>query len=231
MKKDRHPVSMILTAFSLIVLILPCIIHPSAVEGAEWETEELLESFLLDNYPWSEIEVRNVRMNGDAGKRAPEEIVVEKGPIGNAVFSFLSEEGGRVIVKADVRAYGKVVRSKRPYRRGHIIDLDDLYISKMDIRKMPGSAISDPESIVGKSLKRSMTANIPIVENMIQMTQVIKRGKRVVLMINQGGFNIMASGKTKEKGYVGMPVKAINLSSRKEVVGVLIDENTVEVEL
>jgi len=231
MIKNNQRVSIILIAFSFLALTLSFSIHPSVAAGVEWDTEEVLESFMLDNYPWGEIEVRNVRVYGKTGKSAPENIIVEKGPLGNAVFSFFFKEEGRVTVKANVRAFSQVVRSKRPYRRGHVIDFDDLYVSKMDIRKMPNSTIRDPESIIGKSLKRSMSANIPIVENMIQLTQVIKRGKRVVLIINQGGLNIVASGKTREKGYVGMPVKAMNLSSKKEVVGVLIDENTVEVEL
>jgi flagella basal body P-ring formation protein FlgA len=101
----------------------------------------------------------------------------------------------------------------------------------MDIKKMPNSSVKDPESIMGKSLKRSISANIPVVENMIEMSRVVKRGSRVVLVIDHGGLSIKAAGKIKEKGYVGMAVRAVNLSSRREVVGVLIDENTVKVEL
>jgi len=52
-----------------------------------------------------------------------------------------------------------------------------------------------------------------------------------VLLFNAHGFNISAAGETREKGYVGMAVKAINVSSKKEVRGVLIDERTVKVEL
>ncbi len=217
----------------VIVFIVSFMILPSAIEAApnSWDPQEEIESFLANNYPWDEIEVRNVRVKGKAVNKAPESIFVEKGPIGKAVFSFMYNDGRRVLVNAYVRVFESVLKSKRSFSRGHVITFDDLYLSKMDIRKIPKSAIMDPATIVGKSLKRSMSANVPIVENMIEMSRVIKRGKRVVLVINNSGLSITAYGKTREKGRIGMPVKAINLSSNKEVIGVLIDENTVKVEL
>ncbi len=213
-------------------LFVLCLMLSSAnAESLKWDPEDILEIFMAENYPWDEIDVSNVRVNGKLGNTAPEHITVEKGPVGKGVFSFLFEDGRRVIVMARVKAYGQVVRSTRPYRKGHRVKAEDLYVSRMDIRKMPGGAVKDPVSIIGKSLKRSVSANRPIVENMIETSQTVKRGKRVFLIISQGGLSITAYGKIKEKGYIGMPVKAMNLSSKKEVVGVLIDENTVEVEL
>ncbi len=217
----------------LIVFVSSLIYLPSALEAAavSFVPQEELETYLSQNYPWDEIEVRNVRVMGKAVNEAPESIIVEKGPIGKAVFSFNYKNDHRVIVKADVRVFERVMKSKRSFNRGHVINYDDLYFSKMDIRKIPKSVVMDPATIVGKSLKRSMSSNVPIVENMIEMSRVIKRGKRVLLVINNNGMNISAYGKTREKGFIGMPVRAVNLSSNKEVVGVLIDENTVKVEL
>lgn len=222
----------LILAFSIVFISSFMFLH-SAPEAAavSWTPKEELERYLSDNYPWDDIEVKNVRVRGKSADKAPESIIVEKGPIGKAVFSFLYEDERRVIVNAYVRVFERVLKSKRPFNRGHVIRYDDLYVSKIDIRKMPKSVIMDPASIVGKSLKRSMSANVPIVENMIEMSRVVKRGKRVLLVINNNGLNITAYGKTKEKGHVGMPVKAVNLSSNKEVMGVLIDENTVKVEL
>jgi flagella basal body P-ring formation protein FlgA len=222
---------------SLVYALIPgfiviCLMLSSASAApSQWDAEEVLESYLIANYPWNDIQVSKVRFKGKLGDEAPEYINVEKGPIGKGVFSFLFKDERRVIVTANINAFGQVIKSMRPYRKGRVIRSDDLYVSKMDIRKMPGSAIKDPASVIGKSLKRSISANIPIVENMVESSQVVKRGKRVLLIISQSGLNITAYGQIKEKGYVGMPVKAMNLSSKKDVMGVLVDENTVEVEL
>lgn len=218
-----------LLVFVSVLLSLSCWL--SSVDAASWSPEDVLRSYLTNNYPWEEIEVSNVQVMGKINSEPPQRILVEKGPIGKAVFSFMSGNNKRTIVKANVRAFGMVVKSKRPYRKRHVIRAEDIYLAKMDIRKMPGGSVKDPSKIIGKSLKRSITANIPVVEDMIEMSRVVARGKRVVLLINYSGLSIRAAGKTKEKGYVGKAVRAINLSSKKEVNGVLIDEKTVRVEL
>lgn len=212
--------------FSALSLILA-----SLAVASSWDPEKKLKAFLLENYPWEDLEIRNIQVLGASREELPERIIVEKGPIGKSLFSFIFKGNRRALIKANIRVFDRVVKSKRPFKRGHVLQKGDIYIAKMDIRKMPKSSVKDPASIVGKSLKRSIIANIPISEDMVEKSKVVKRGKRVVLMINMKGLHITAIGKTKEKGYVGMPIKAINLSSKKEVRGVLTDENTVEVEL
>ena len=222
---------MIVTALSCYAVISSFIFTPSVMAAASWVHEEALLSFLSDNYSWEDIEISGIMISGKSYNEKPENIIVERGPIGKAVFSFIYANGSKTIVRANIRAFENIVLSKRPYRKGHVISLDDIYLSKIDIRKMPKSSVRNPDKIIGKSLKRSISANIPLVENMIEMSKVVKRGKNVVLMIHHNGLNITARGMTKEKGQVGMPVKAINISSKKIVTGILIDENTVKVEL
>jgi len=213
--------------FTSMLLVLLGFISLSA---AALSVEDIIQAYLLDNYPWENIEIGNIRVMGELGDKEPERIVLEKGPIGKAVFSFYTSDK-RVIVKANVKAYDWIVKSKRPFSKGHVLGEDDLYVDKIEIDKMPRSAVRNTETIIGKSLKRSIAANLPVVEKMVEQYQVVKRGQMVVLIIGNEGFNISVSGKTKEKGYVGKSVRAINLSSKKVVTGVLIDESTVKVKL
>ena len=201
-----------------------------SLSAAAPNVDDIIKAYLIDNYPWENIEIGNIRVMGELGDGKPEKITVEKGPIGKAVFSFYTS-GKRVIVKANIKAYDWILKSKRPFSKGHVLGEDDMYAEKMEINKMPRGAVKNPEKIIGKSLKRSIVANIPVVENMVEKYQVVKRGMMVNLVIGNEGFSISVSGKTKEKGYVGKPVRAINLSSKKVVTGVLIDESTVKVKL
>ncbi len=218
-------------ASCIVILSSLILLSSSFAATAAWSPKDVLKAFLANNYPWEEIEVSDVKVVGRIYDEAPDKILIEKGPIGNAVFSFIFKNNERAIVKADVRAFGWVVMSKRSFEKRHVIQDEDTYLAKMDIRKMPGSSVKNPERILGKSLKRSIIANIPIVEDMIEMSRIVARGKMVELILNYKGLSIKTTGMTKEKGYVGVPVKAINISSKKEVNGVLVDENTVKVEL
>jgi flagella basal body P-ring formation protein FlgA len=231
MVSSKTIMSYIMLALCIIVISSFVLLPLSSAEASAWTPEDELRSYLLDNYPWEEIEVSHVQVLGKITDERPERILVEKGPLGRAVFSFVFSNNDQVMVRADVRAFGQVILSKRPFKRRHVIEDEDVYLSKMDIGKMPRNLLNDPERILGKSLKRSINANMPIKEDMIEMYQIVERGKRVILLLSHNGMIMRTAGKTKEKGYVGMPVRAMNLSSKKEVSGVLIDENTVKVEL
>jgi flagella basal body P-ring formation protein FlgA len=201
----------------------------SLLNASSWTPEGALRKFIEERYPWKDIEIDNVEVLDEIGDQAPETIIVERGPVGKSLFSFLFKPDKKVFVRADIRAFDRVVKSKRPYRKRHVIRSNELYTDKMDIRKIPNNAVRNPEKIIGKSLRRSIIANIPITEDMVEQSQVVKRGRMVTLVVNQNGLKITAAGKIKEKGYVGSQVKAVNLSSNKEVTGVLLDEHTVKV--
>jgi len=215
----------IMAAVVSVIILMPL----SLPGAASWSPERELSVYIEEHYPWEVIEINNIEVLGEVGDEAPEAIIVEKGPIGKALFSFLFKPDKKVFVRADIRAFDRVVKSKRPYRKRHVIRANEVYSEKMDIRKIPNNAVKDPGKIIGKSLRRSIIANIPISEDMVEHSQVVKRGRMVVLIINRNGLRISTAGKIKEKGYVGSQVKAVNLSSNKEVMGVLVDEHTVEV--
>ncbi len=221
---------------SIVLISVVCVLTSvflclSYSKAATWSPEDELRTYLSDNYPWEEIEVSNVQTPDKLTDERPASIQVEKGPLGRAVFSFIFSNNEKISVRADVRAYGRVIMSRRPFQKRHVIEEEDIYLSKMEIGKMHRNLLKDPEKILGKSLRRSINANMPIEEDMVEMSQLVERGKRVVLLLSYEGMIIRADGQTKEKGYVGMPVRAINTSSKKAVSGVLIDENTVKVEL
>ena len=213
------------------LLFTVCCLLSTAVMAVSWDPEEVLRQYLADNYPWARIEISGVKILGAIPDKAPNLIIVEKGPIGNGVFAFVFDDNRKVVIKADVRAFDNVVKSKRPFKKGYVLGNEDIYLSEMDINKMPKSSVQDPEEIIGKPLRISVMANITLTENVVEKSQVVDKGKQVVLLFNARGFNISAAGETREKGYVGTAVKAINVSSKKEVRGVLIDERTVKVEL
>lgn len=231
MKKRSIHYNKLIFTICIVFVSSFIMLSSSLVAAATWTPEDELRAYVQDNYPWEEIEVSNVQVQGTLSDERPERIQVEKGPLGRAVFSFIFSNDEKILVQADVRAYGRVIMSRRPFQKRHVIEEEDIYLTKMDIRKMPRNLLRDPEKILGKSLKRSINANMPIEEDMVEMFQLVERGKRVVLLLSLKGMIIRADGKTKEKGYVGTSVRAINISSKKEVSGVLIDENTVKVEL
>lgn len=187
-------------------------------------------TYIKSKYPWVEVEIEDIRIDGDLPDRAPEWIAVEKSPPGKTVFGLQFKDGKEVAVTATVRAFDQVVMSRRALNKGHSLREDDLYVTMMDVTRIPKGAIEDYRRVIGRPLTRSVIANTPIVDYMVEDKTRLKRGRKVVLLTKSPRLTVTVVGELKEDGYVGDYVKAINLSSKKTITGMLIDENTVRVE-
>lgn len=200
------------------------------ISSATASVEDRLKEFLKENYPWTDIEVRELTLNAEPPDQDPWKIMVERGLPGKTVFSLEFGNGKRITATADVRVFDTVVLGRRAFRKGYVMGKDDLYVTLMEVGRIPKGAVRDPESVINRPLARSIIANAPIVDTMIGSRQQVRRGQRVLLVAGAEGFNITTLGEMRESASVGNYVKVVNTASKKTVTGLLIDENTVRVE-
>jgi flagella basal body P-ring formation protein FlgA len=191
---------------------------------------DLLRQYLKDNYPWEEVELKDIRLSGEFPGTAPEAIVVEKAPPGRTVFRLRFDDGRTITATARVSAFDRVVKTRRPFRKGHSLGRADVYETLMNVRRIPRGALKSSQSVVGKKLTRSVVANMPVVDSMVSDSAMVKRGQKVVLVLQSEGFKIEVTGEMKDNSRVGSYVKAVNPASKKVITGLLVDESTVEVE-
>lgn len=214
----------------LLVVAIYCLLVSVVSTQASLDIEEALKTHLRKHYPWVEIEIDSLQLNGQVPEELPVKIIVEKGLPGRTIFSLEFGNGKKITAAANVRAYDQVVISRRALRKGYTIKEEDVYTTLMDIRQIPGGAIKETEEVVGRQLNRSISANLPVTDNMADEKSLLKKGHRVVLVIEAPGFSITSRGEIKEDGHIGSLVKAVNIASKKVVTGILLDEHTVRVE-
>ncbi len=222
-----------LCLFSLAVAIMCCCAVPDSHADARTarqgtDVEGMLHSELQARYPWSKIEIESLSI-GDAADGPFKGLMIEKAPPGRTVFSVEGSGGRRVRGVAIVKAYDYVVMPGRAYGRGYSLEADDVYMTLMDVTRIPRGAIRDTEEAVGKSLTRSIVAGRPITQAMVSESELVKRGRRVTIVVEAGPLSATASGETKENAYIGDTVKVMNIESRRVVSGRLTDGNTVKV--
>ncbi|GAB4387928.1 MAG: hypothetical protein Kow0025_04280 [Thermodesulfovibrionales bacterium] len=218
-----------MAGLALALAALLALLPASAWAGA-WEPAETLRTYLMDNYPWEEIEVTDLRTGGEGlpGK-APERILLYSQPPGTTVFGLVFADASTVRATARVKAFERVVKARRPLERGRVLAEEDLYEALVDVSRLPRGAVAEMDEAVGKVLTRSVPANRPIVSDALSDSPRLARGRKVVLLLESNDFRIEAAGELKESARVGAYVKAENLSSGKTVMGELVDENTVVV--
>ncbi len=227
----RFAISEILQIFvTPVLLCMLSILMAYSLCDASNNLEDALISYLKGHYPWSEIEIRDLALSGELPKGVIKDIYIDRRPPGRTVFTVQYSSGEKLMVTANVKAFDWVVMSRRPQGKGYVLKEDDLYRSLMDVTRIPRGAIKEIDEARGMSLRRSIIANSPLTGEMLGEGNMVKKGSRVMIVAESPSFIITTTGELRENGYVGSLVRAINLSSRKTIRGILINENTLKVE-
>ena len=215
--------------FTVVVLFtLYCL--PFTVSAASEDIGALLKGYIKSNYPWDEVDLSGLKLSSEPPSGVPQQILVEKRLPGRALFVLEYKKGERVVATALVKAFDRIVVSGSSFRKGYYLQEGDLYMTTVEVGRIPKGALREIGKASGKVLTRSIIANMPVVENMVAEKPEVKKGQRVMIVAESKGFSITTLGEMKENGYVGRYVKAVNRTSKKTVTGLLVDENTIRVE-
>lgn len=194
-----------------------------------YDLNSILKSYLKKNFPWAEIEISELNINAEISE-LPERILIQQPPPGKTIFLIEFKNGKKINAAANVKAYEWVVMSSKSMRKGDYLQLTDVYLTLLDVTKIPRGAINRVDTAVAKQLSRSINANMPVTDIMLNEQKLVKKGQLVFVVIESPNFTIRTTGEIKGNAFVGSSAKVVNLASKKVISGVLIDENTVKVE-
>lgn len=194
------------------------------------EPEDSIRAYLKSHYPWAEIEVYDLSVKENISQGEIRKIYIDRRPPGKTVFTLQYENGEKILATANIRAFDWVVMSRRSQPKGYELKEEDLYKTLIDVTRIPSGAIRDIDQAKGRILRQTILANTPLRKEMLAEGRAVKKGSKVVIIAESPSFVITTSGELKENGYVGTTVKAINMTSKRTVKGILIDENLLKVE-
>ena len=141
---------------------------------------------------------------------------------------------GRLVQKLRVRVrveiQGFVVAARTGLRRHQEIGENDVHLIKKNLSLLPPDVVTDLKNAVGKRLTLSVNGQETLRSSMVETPPLVKKGDRVILVIDHSYFKITTFGEVKEDGRRGEWIKLVNISSKKEVHGRVVDAHTVQVE-
>jgi flagellar basal body P-ring formation protein FlgA len=146
------------------------------------------------------------------------------------IFRVDGKEIKKFRISARVEIYADVVVSKSYLPRYQVIGEKDVERVKKNIALLPQDVVTDLEEVLGKRTTLSVNGQEVIRRGMTEIPPLVKKGDRVILLVENDQFKISAPGEVKEDGRKGDRVKLVNLSSKKEVYGRVADANTVLVD-
>ncbi len=212
--------------FRLLLLVVLFLAQTaSGEETLVGRIEERLQEF----YPNAVAMVRGLKGVDPSVDSVPEEIVVLDAGPDRATLLLRYGNGKSKEVKAHLQTLQRVVLSRRYIRRGEVLKASDLYIGLKRSSRIPADAVHTLKEAVGKVMKRTVAANRVITESMLLDSVLIKKGKRILIVVETDAFRITAPGKLMQTAAVGEFVRVLNLSTKKTLKGILLDAHTVKV--
>ena len=222
--------------------IAPCLTS-SATEGGNSlsvkEAENIIREYVTAHSPWedAQIKIKNINVPNNLLLSPDLDYEITASPkstlIGRTAFS-LNIKGDNSPVKtiwisADIEVWVDVVLTARSLKDHQIINSNDVYMGKQNLGDLPAGYLYKPEDTSGKRLKRFIGGNRPVTNDMLEDTPLLKRGDKVFIIAESDTIKVTAVGIASEDGYKDRPVKVVNLQSKREVFGDVIDGGTIKV--
>jgi flagellar basal body P-ring formation protein FlgA len=207
------------------------------------EPEELgriLEAHLLRMVePGRRIEVKDVRTAErvvlPSGVFSHDVLLPEQAGRGGQISSTLSfsvngREVKRIRVSARVDLYADVVVARSYLKKHQEIREGDVVRVVRNVAQLPPDVATEIDEVLGKRMTLSVNGQEVLRKGMVEIPPVVKKGDRVIMVVENTLFKITSWGELKEDGRRGERVRLVNLSSRKEVMGRVVSAGAVQVE-
>lgn len=160
----------------------------------------------------------------------PEKAIQGGNIAGMMVFFTNGQEIRKIRFSACADIYADVIVAQHFLRKYHEIQAGDIQIANKNIAVLPQDVITEEKEVLGKRTTLSVNNQEVLRLSLLETPPLVNKGDRVVLLIENDEFKITALGEVRESGRKGDRIKLVNLSSKKEVYGRVLNANTVQVD-
>jgi len=204
------------------------------------EIREIMIDYIYKNIPWNKesVNIKTIKV--------PSDLILPKGNITYKVtplkyWGFLGRTSMPVIFKVnktfhkkvwvtvEIEVFADVVVSTVPIGKYRIVSREDIHMGKRNLSSLPRNIITRLDEVIGKRTKRAIDANFAMTADILDMPPVVRRGDMVTLTVETEILKITTPGEARENGIKGEIIKVLNIASKKEVYGRVLDSNTVKV--
>lgn len=113
--------------------------------------------------------------------------------------------------------------------RDTVIKKEDLAKVKIRANRLRDDSVTDINDLLGKQTVRKIKADRPIMQKDIRDEILITKNKVVTAIYTYKGLQITSKVEALEDGAKGQRIKLLNTKSQKEIIGKVLDKNTVEI--
>ncbi len=206
------------------------------------EVKESIRDYIYKNMPWdkNQVKISEIDFNG--------KILLPNGEITQKITSkkyssFIGELPLFLEFKVDGRSHRRqkikvkidvlipAVLTRGPMKRNQIISEKDIYVENKWVSNKSQKMITSIADVIGKRLKKNLKTGEPLFESLLEIPSTIKKGKRVLILVETKNVRITIPGIAVEAGKKGQIIKVKNVDSNKVVYARVMDNSTVKIDL
>lgn len=202
---------------------------------------EALREFVRREMPW-EIESAIVEVAPPASEYRVSDGVVDLRWRANPEYDYLGTGTfrGEIVVdgrvektfyaKATVTAYERVVVATQAIGRGDPITSANAGLKNRELSMLKGEPFFSFDEVLGQVAKSSIYAGQVITPRKVAPPILVKRNQLVIVETTMGALSIRGQARALSQGAAGDLVRAVNLRSKQEFVGVLRADGVIVVD-
>lgn len=126
-----------------------------------------------------------------------------------------------VYLPLQIKVMQPMVVIARPVSGNHVLTQQDVRIEQRDIGSLRQGYLTNIAAVVGQQAKYSLGLGMVVQKNHLRPLNVVKRGDSIVLVASAGTMEVRMQGTAMADAGVGERVRVKNLSSEREVEGVV----------
>ena len=119
---------------------------------------------------------------------------------------------------------------KQAGQKGELIREKDIAVRETFMNGRMAGYPACAEDVIGKALKRDVSANTVITDQVLENQVVMKRGDIVTIVAESSALVVRTKGRTVDQGRIGEKIRVRNIASGKEVVAKVVSSDAVRVD-
>ena len=131
-------------------------------------------------------------------------------------------------LRFSVNRYEQVAVATRALAAGELLTADSISFERRDIGRMPPGYFTNPDKLLGLTVKRQLAPGTAITDSMLAKPVLIRRGQTVTIVAKIGGIEVNAPGIALQSGSESQFIRVKNAGSNKIITGQIVDETTVQ---
>lgn len=241
MSRKIHNIAFLIVGIVFLLFFSGHVCAASTVVIKSETIKAYVRTYIENNMPWPKSVVRvefpaRVSDLKLTGKKITYRVMSRRNEdfIGDSSFTVRCYEDGAFLngktVRARIEVRMDVVVSTKSLSKNGRINRDDVRLVKRWFNRLPSNIISSHDAVVGMKLRTNVKPNAEITGNMVRSIPMVKRGKPVRIVFENGSMRITTIGLSEQDGMHGELIKVRNVSSKNMIYARVTGNSLVKVD-